>query len=167
MRIPKAIQSLIESFQKLPGIGPLAKDSFLALLFVNFSLLIRSGIHVTRALELLKACVPYSFMSKKLKDCQEHIYGGLSLSEALAKDSFFPALSINVIQRGEELGMLGQYLGKLAEVYSKKSSQGVDGLMAAVQPVLLGICGIFILLLALSFLVPIYTNLTTIAQGGL
>ena len=151
---------------RLPGIGALVKDSAIALYFLNFSILQKSGIPLNEAFELIGTSFPHAFVAKKFFLCRDYILGGLSFWEALRKDDFFPFVISSTIRKGEEMGRLDEYFGRVHLYYAKKLSKEINTLVSLVQPVLLGVCAGLLLLVGLSFIVPIYQNLSTIAGGG-
>lgn len=150
---------------RLPVLGPLLKNSSLAIVFLNLSILQRSGIPLVQAFNVIQEGVANDFIGKKISACRESILQGYSLWQALEKDSFFPLIVSQTIRKGEEIGKLDEYLRRLADFYAKSTAQQIDVFVESIQPVLLGVCAVYLVLVALSFFLPIYSNLSVIAGG--
>jgi len=161
------IDKIAAYYYKMPGIGPLAKETAFALFFLNLSTLQRGGISIITALNLIHESFPYSYAARKFLICRDYILGGSAFWQAVERDPFFPRIISYTIRKGEEIGRLDDYFWRLADFYFKKVAQRVDSLVGSLQPILLGACAVFLVLVALSFIVPIYRNLSVIAGGGI
>ena len=159
------VNKFITLYYKLPVIGVLAKESALSMFFLNLSVLIGSGVPIVESLNSLYK-TNNSHVAKRFLVCRDYILGGLSFSEAIERDVFFPKVIVFSIRKGEEMSMLDAYSMKIAEYYSQKVNRKIDTVIGMVQPALLAICAGFLMLIALSFINPIYSNLTNIAGGS-
>lgn len=159
-------EKFINFFYKIPLIGTLAKDAALSLYFLNLSLLQRSGVSLLNSFNILDKITAQPFISKKFLKCRDYIIGGTSFWQATEKDAFFPVIVNYTIRRGEETGKIDEYLFRLTDFFEKRVKQRIDLLLTLVQPIMLGICAVFLVLVALAFLVPIYGNLSTIAGAA-
>ena len=85
-------------------------------LFNNLSLLLRSGMPLTTALEEVAGSMKHSGMAGNIKDIINAIQGGMSFSEAAKKfsDLFSPTV-IYLIRIGEETGRLDEMLKEASE----------------------------------------------------
>ena len=148
----------------LPIIGRIVKESDMAQYFLNLSVLLKSGVALLRAVEDLNALDP-SEVSRRIFNCREYLFSGMSFWESVKMEGFFPAAAVFTLRRGEELARLDSYCATLSEYYSKQVNMRVDRLLVLVQPLLLLAGGGFLAVVAFAFLVPIYGSLSKIAGG--
>lgn len=150
---------------RMPVLGEAARESGLSLYFLNLYVLQHSGVPVIQALKELYDSHK-SILSQKFMVCRDYILGGSSFWEAVKRDAFFPSVVVFTLRRGEEMTKLDEYYLRLSEYFRKRVNFQIDAILQILQPVLLALCGAFLLFIALSFLVPIYSNLGRIASGG-
>lgn len=155
-----------ESFlYKIPLLGPILKERDISLYFLNLSILQYSGVPILESLKLLHK-VNKCLLSEKFLNCHDFILGGTSLWEAIARDDFFPLFISNTVRKGEEQASLDTYFERISQYYSKRVNSQTDRLIASVQPTLIILCAVFLAVIGLSVIFPIYSNLSTIAGGG-
>lgn len=147
-----------------PFVGKIVKESALANYLLNLSVLLKSGVPLLRAINNINA-LHSTPISKRFVRCQDYIFGGLSFWEALAKDNFFSSVVVFTLRRGEEMARLDEYCLNLSDYFTKRANTSIDGVVHIIQPVLLALAGLFLVVIAFAFLVPIYGSLSKIAGG--
>lgn len=160
------VDKIAAVYYKLPVIGGIFKDIALSAMFLNLSILQKNGIGIIDSMDLLAESTPYKFLSRKFLIFKDWVLSGLCLWQAFEKEKFFPPFVYHTVRKGEEMGRLGEYLASLSRYYSLKVTRQVDLLLTFVQPALLGVCAGFLLLVVMSFIAPIYANLSDIAGGA-
>jgi len=153
-------------YYRIPVIGQLVKDITCSAFFANLAVLQRNGIGIADSLALICQTTQQNFFGNKILKLKDLILSGLSLWQALEKDSFFPRNVYRAVRTGEEMGRLDEYLERLAEDFSDKVNREVRALLNLLQPLLLALCAAFLMLIVLAFIVPIYSNLSNIAGGN-
>ena len=158
-----------ESFEcwlyQWPVIGSLIKESAMSFYFLNLSVLLKSGVPLLQAISDLNVMCS-SQVSRRFLKCRDYMFGGMCFWESVKQDGFFPLFVIFTIRRAEEMAKLDEYCFNLSEYYNKRVGAKVDGLIHLIQPVLLAFGGLFLVLIAVAFLIPIYGSLSKIAGGG-
>ena len=157
---------ITEYYYKFPVIGSIAKESEISIFFLNLAVLQKSGIPILDALNSLYKSNK-SYLANKFLVCRDYILGGLSFWEAMGNDHFFPRIIAFTIRKGEEMAKLDEYYMKIADYYSKRVNRKIDTVINLIQPMLLVTCAGFLILIAFSFIGPIYGNLTNIAGGAI
>ncbi len=160
----KQQQRVIDMVCRIPIVHHLVKEAQLAMYLLNLGVLAKSGVSIFKGIEQLNSIEP-TLVSRKFYDSRQFMYGGLSLWEALRQDRFFPLFLIFSIRRGEELGRLDEFCLRLSTHYQQKFNVRLEQMIHLTQPLLLAIGGGLLALIGLSFLMPIYGNLTRIASG--
>ncbi|MDD5617943.1 MAG: type II secretion system F family protein [Candidatus Omnitrophica bacterium] len=160
----KRISSL---YHKIPLLGPVVKDAALSSLFSNLSVLTRNGINIVDALSLVEETFHYQFLAERIRKLKDFISSGLSFWQAVEKDKFFPKSVFYSIRKGEEMGLLDEYLERLATVYFDRVSRRTRVILNFIQPALLIFCAVILLFIVSAFIIPVYSNLSNIAGGNI
>lgn len=150
-------RSVFDSFKlRVPLIGRLYQKLYLARIADTLNTLISSGVSMTRSLEVSANVVDNHVYKGVMLDILQSVKDGLPVSEAFAKHKEIPNMMIQMIKVSEEGGAVGSVLGTLAIFYNKEVTSTVDTLMDLIEPILMVVLGIFVGLLLVSVLVPIY-----------
>ncbi len=160
----KNSQSYQEWIYRWPMIGSVFKESALALYLLNLSVLLRSGVPLLRGISELNTLdqTPVAHHFQKVRD---YVLGGSSFWQSIEHDNFFPKIIPSTLRRAEEMTQIDQYCFSLSEYFQKKLNNRIDGLVHIIQPALLLVGGMFLVVIAVAFLFPIYSSLITIAGG--
>ncbi len=168
LRLKKtSTEHFADFYYRIPAIGSVAKDASLSALFSSLAVLERNGISIIDSLSLIKETISYKFLANKVEKLKDYITSGLSFSQALKKDAFFPKEVYAAVKKGEEIGLLGDYLEGLSKYYFDKVTRRVRIILSFVQPALLIFCAIVLLFIISAFIVPVYSNLSSIAGGNI
>jgi len=161
-----SVERIASIYYKIPLIGPVAKDAAFSALFSNLAVLQRNGINIADALSLIEETTSYQFLAKKVGKLKGFIASGLSFWQAVEKDSFFPSFIYYSVRKGEEMGLLDEYLQRLSEYYFDKVSRRTRIILSFIQPALLIFCAAILLFIVSAFIMPVYSNLSNIAGGN-
>ena len=93
---------------------------------------------------------------KILKDAEEAVKAGSSLSQSLEKHEHIPPLLVSMIRVGEETGSLTQILKTLSSFYKREVDDAVDTLVGFIEPIMIVALGLGVGILLASVLIPIY-----------
>jgi len=121
---------------------------------IQLSLLLSSGIPLTRALELVSAQVENESLKNAFFQAKEYVEKGYSVAEAFGRTGVFPEFLTEMltgIQRGENLEYVfqvaGEYLQKIAEFKNKV-------ITSVTYPAFVIIFSFLSLFIAVKFVVP-------------
>jgi type II secretory pathway component PulF len=147
-------------------VTPVLSDVLIAINMVNFtrvlSLLLKSGIKITEALNITAATFENMVYRNALLDANEEIKKGGQLGTFIAKwHHTFPPLVSGMIAVGERTGNLDSNLEYLAAYYEDEIENRLRTLTALIEPIMLLIMGLLVGFIALSIITPIYS----ISQG--
>lgn len=147
---------------KLPIIGKIIINYNLSIISRTFSILLKSGITVDRALAIVADTVRSQVYKKKLQKSVAEVQRGKRLSEVLSsfrqskRQPLFPLLAIKMISVGERSGQLEESLSYLSNYYEKEVSDVTKNLTVILEPILLLIVGLIVGFVAVSVISPIY-----------
>lgn len=137
----------------------------LSILARQLGFLMRSGVSITKSLELAHDQSQNKRMKEILAKCLEEVNKGRSLSECLSDEKDFPKLMINLIKAGEISGRLDTVMLELSEYYKKLYKQKQKISQATIYPKILVGFSILVVTFLLAFVVPEFVN-NLISGGG-
>lgn len=145
---------------------PIISKIYLPLTLARFSnatsFLIRGGIPVAQALEIVSHMVDNVLYRDILHDVAQSIREGEPLSRSLGKyPEYFPPLVSQMLAVGETTGKLEQIFLRLAGYYGKEADNVINNIVDLIQPVLIIGIGVMVGILFASILIPIYRLTTT------
>ncbi|MEN6446148.1 MAG: type II secretion system F family protein [Syntrophaceae bacterium] len=140
----------------IPVVGDLLKCSTLTLMFSNMSLMLHSGVTLTRSLDVLGEIFHNELIRNVIVTIREETSMGNSLLEAFRKTCFFDAITLKMISVGEKTGALDQRLRYLADAYQEKTTRFVDVMGKMIEPVAMAMSGGVFIFVIISLIGPVY-----------
>jgi type IV pilus assembly protein PilC len=139
-------------------LGPIIKKINVARFARNMSTLLRSGIPITKALQITHDVLGNIYYKKVMKDAVDKIKKGIKVVDILEKEKgLFPPLVTQMIMVGEETGSLDEILNEIADFYEKEVTETMNNLSSILEPVLMVILGTAVGVVAVSVISPIYS----------
>jgi len=127
--------------------------------------LLRAGLPLDRALELLITLAPSLPVAVMLQSIRDEVRGGKSLSQALdARRDVFSRFYVNIVRAGEAGGALGTVLQRLAETMERSKELRDSVRSALIYPTILIFVAVASVMVLLVFVVPQFQS--TFAQAG-
>ncbi len=128
---------------------------YVAAFFSQLSDLLRSGVPLLRALELLERRSSQPALQQVVRELRQQVAEGAHLADALARHGrVFSELAVSIVRAGEEGGFLEDVLKRIA-VFSRKQQQLKSQVIGALAyPVFLMTMGTIIVTSMLVFFVP-------------
>jgi len=127
--------------------------------------LLRAGLPLDRALELLITLAPSLPVAVMLQGIRDEVRGGKSLSQALdARREVFSRFYVNIVRAGEAGGALGTVLARMAETMERAKELRESVRSALIYPTILVFVAVASVMVLLVFVVPQFQ--TTFAQAG-
>jgi len=141
---------------KVPMFGKIVKLIAISRFARTLSTLLASGVPLITSMDIVKAVVNNSVLSRVLEDAKERVREGESLSEPLKRSGIFPSMVIQMITVGERSGELEGMLYKVSEAFDNEVDTTVAGLTALLEPLMILFMGVIVLFVVLSILLPIF-----------
>ena len=99
--------------------------------------LIRSGVPILQALNIVKETINNLVIAGSLVGIHEGVKEGEGISKPLKSAGTFPPLAIHMITVGEETGRLDEMLLKVADTYDKDVRTAVKQFVSILEPLLI------------------------------
>ena len=126
---------------KAPVFGPLFQKVALARMASTFGMLLRAGVPILQALDIVKDTVNNKVMSGALEEVKVSVREGESIARPLAKHGVFPPMVVQMIAVGEETGGVDTMLDKVSQFYNSEVEATVDALTSLIEPLLIAFIG--------------------------
>ncbi|MBC3766108.1 type II secretion system F family protein [Neptunicella marina] len=141
---------------RMPIIGNILERSLLSRFSRSFAMMLRSGVPLTTALNLVSDAVDNKYMGGKIIGIRRNIEKGDSLLRASVASGMFTPLVLQMFSVGEETGNVDDMLDDVAEYYEREVDYDIKNLTAKIEPVLIVIVAIMVLILALGIFTPMW-----------
>jgi len=126
---------------KVPVFGPLFHKVALARFASTGGMLLRAGVPILQALDIVKDTVDNKVISKAVDDVKGSVREGESIAKPLSKHSVFPPMVVQMMAVGEETGAVDTMLDKVSEFYNNEVTAAVDALTSLIEPLLIAVIG--------------------------
>jgi type IV pilus assembly protein PilC len=147
----------IDQFKlKVKVFGPLFHKTALSRFSRTLATLIRSGVPILQALEIVAETVNNGVISRAVRDVQDSVREGESLATPLAKHPTFPAMVVQMMAVGEETGALDTMLSKVADFYDQEVEAAVASLTSMIEPILIAVMGAAVGGMVVALYLPLF-----------
>lgn len=150
---------------RLPVIGTIFTRSLLGRFSRSFSMMLRSGVPMTTALNLTADAVDNSFMGSKIIEMRQRIEKGENLTRVSQSSGLFTPMVMQMINVGEETGRVDELLEEVSEFYEREVDYDIKSLTAKIEPILIVIVAVMVLILALGIFTPMWDLMGAIKGG--
>jgi type IV pilus assembly protein PilC len=148
---------------KVKVFGPLFHKSALSRFSRTLATLIRSGVPILQALEIVGETVNNQVISRAVRDVQDSVREGESLATPLSKHAAFPAMVVQMMAVGEETGALDTMLSKVADFYDQEVEAAVASLTSMIEPILIAVMGAAVGGMVIALYMPLF-NIINLVQ---
>ncbi len=139
----------------VPVFGTLFTKVALSRFSRTFSTLLKSGVPMLGALDIVAGTAGNEVVSKVVISAKERVRQGENLAGPLSESKVFPPMVTKMIGIGEKSGALEALLEKISEFYDQQVSAAVKSLTSMIEPIMIGIMGIVVGTIVLSVFMPI------------
>lgn len=143
-------------YLKLPVFGQLTKKIAIARFTRNLGAMIRSGVPILQALDIVGEASGNIVIERASKDVKESVRTGNSLAGPLADHPIFPPMVVQMIAVGEDTGALDQMLEKIAEFYDQEVESTTEALTSLIEPLMIGVLGGIVGVMIIALYMPIF-----------
>ena len=149
---------------KMPILGMLFRKVGVAKFSRTFSTLLRSGVNILVALEIVARTAGNKVIEKAIDNMRASIKEGESIAGPLRDSNVFPPMVTRMIDVGERTGALDEMLTKIADFYEDQVDTAVAGLTQMLEPVILVFLGVIVGGILIAMYMPMFA-MTNIIKG--
>jgi type IV pilus assembly protein PilC len=126
---------------RAPVFGSLFHKTALSRFSSTLAMLMKSGVPILQALEIVSDTVNNKVIGKAITEVQLSVRDGESIAKPLTKYPVFPPMVVQMISVGEETGQVDNMLEKIAQFYDQEVEASVDALTSLIEPILIAVIG--------------------------
>ncbi len=140
----------------IPFFSVLYRDLILTQIAVYLSLLLKSGLKLISALELLKNIIDDYNYQKFIQNTALNISKGASLTDCFSDNKYIPDLFYYLLMTGEETAQMETMLERAGDYYYQKLKDEIAKMLQYLEPLLITLTAIFVALLAAAVIMPMF-----------
>ena len=152
---PVSKQAWDGRFLRFPLFGDIILTMEIASFSRTFGTLLGNGVSILKSLGIVRETVGNLVLAELMAEAEEQLKQGRTMSEALALQSLFPKLALQMIKMGEETGRLEEMLMRVAVIYDKQLKVTIQRMLALLEPALIISLGLMIAGIIVSILLAI------------
>jgi type IV pilus assembly protein PilC len=153
---PSGAYAFDSALLKFPVFGELNQKVASARFARTFGQLIRSGVPILDALEIVSGATGNNVASRVIVSAREAVEKGEPLSSGLQAQTVFPIMLVRMMQAGEKTGKVDEMMDNIAEFYDDEVETMLAGLTSLLEPLLMIFLGVIIGGIVVCMFLPIF-----------
>ncbi|ETW99766.1 MAG: hypothetical protein ETSY1_13790 [Candidatus Entotheonella factor] len=141
---------------RLPVFGPLNLKLAMSRFTRTLGILLQSGIPLLDALDISRAVLNNTVLSKSIESAQALIREGSDIATPLRDSGHFPPLVSHMISIGERSGQLEDMLVRISETYDTEVKTSIESLTSLIEPIITVVMAVVVFCIMLAILLPIF-----------
>lgn len=142
--------------------GRRVRPQLMATVYAQLGDLLRSGVPLLRALEVLQRQTSHAGLAEVLEQVRSLVEEGTSLGDAMLRyPRVFSEMAVNMVRAGSEGGFLEDALGRVAEFTETQEDLKGRTMGAMAYPIFLAVVGSTVVTVLVVFFVPKFAELFT------
>ena len=141
---------------KMPVFGGLFQKIALSRFTRNFGTMLHAGVPILQSLDIVADTSGNSVVAKAVRDVQESVRNGESLTAPLANHSVFPPMVVQMMSVGEDTGALDEMLHKISEFYDQEVEATTEALTSLIEPLMIAFLGGIVGAMIVAMYMPIF-----------
>jgi len=141
---------------EVPVLGPLFRKLAVAKFSRTFSTLVKSGVTILSALEIVSKTSGNTVVEEAVMSCSKAVRDGEPISKPLAKSGIFPLMVCRMIGVGEQSGQLEKMLTKIADFYDEQVDAAASAMTSLIEPLVIAFLGVIIGGIVIALFMPIF-----------
>jgi type IV pilus assembly protein PilC len=158
VRHREGVRNVVDPLKlKLPVFGALFQKIALARFCRNLGTMLTSGVPILQSLDIVADTSGNVVVAKAVREIQDSVRKGESLTEPLSQHSVFPSMVVQMLAVGEDTGALDHMLAKIAEFYDEEVNTMTEQMTALIEPIMIAILGGLVGSMIVALYMPIFS----------
>ena len=141
---------------KIPVFGELFKRVALSRFSRTLGLLLRAGVPVLQALDIVAGATGNEVLARAALDVKDSVRSGEAMSRPLKEHKVFPPMVVQMIGVGEDTGALDAMLDKVADFYDQEIESMTESLTAMIEPLMIAVLGGIVGSMIIALYMPMF-----------
>lgn len=148
----------------MPVIGPLTQKVAVARFTRTLGTLLRSGVPLLNALEIVRDSAGNMVVSGAVEDIRQAVREGEGIAKPLEKADIFPPMVTQMVAVGEETGSIDSMLEKIADFYDQEVEATIKSLTSLLEPLMMVVIGLLVGSIVVGMYLPIFSIINTVGK---
>lgn len=145
-------------------LGTLFRKVAIAKFARTFSTLVKSGVAVLNALDIVATTSGNKVVEEAVVNCRTAVREGETIAKPLSESGVFPPMVCRMISVGEQTGQLEKMLGKIADFYDEQVDAAVAGLTSMIEPLVIVFLGVVVGGIVIALFLPVFKITELVAR---
>lgn len=142
---------------RMPILGYLLRRMEVARFGRTLGTLLRSGVPVLQALDIVREVATNQVISRAVSETQSGVREGAGMAGPLGRSGAFPPLALQMIAVGEDTGKLDEMLLSTADYFDREVRNEVKRLTSLLEPVMILVMGLVVGFMVISMLMAVFS----------
>lgn len=147
--------SILQLLWRIPAIGEHMRVYQLARFYKTLGMLLRGGIPITQALNMVSGLLQMHFRPK-VEAAAKHIREGKTISTAMEMEGLTTAVGNRMLRVGERTGLMGDMMERIGNFHDEEIARWVEWTTKLIEPLLMAFIGIVIGGIIILMYMPIF-----------
>lgn len=152
---PQIRAQMLQALWRIPAVGERMRVYQLARFYKTLGMLLRGGIPVTQALEMVSNLLQPHFRPR-VKIAATLIREGKTISEAMQSAELTTAVGSRMLRVGERTGMMGDMMERIGNFHDEEINRWVEWTTKLIEPLLMAVIGTVIGGIIILMYLPIF-----------
>lgn len=154
-------QSLLQKLNNIEIGGSRLNEKVFAVMCNQFAAILRSGMPVARAVQMVIDTLPDRKLQSWLKKVLRDVESGMPLADSMANRgaAFLPTTFVETVRAGETSGNLDLSFENMARHFEKQSKMKAQIRGAMAYPILLLVVGVAVMAVIMVYVIPMFTQI--------
>ena len=157
IKTPKGKEKFDKFILKIPMIGTLLRKVSVARFTRTMATLLSSGVPILLAFDISSETSGNTVISKAVVLARNSIKEGNTIAKPLEQSGEFPVMVTQMIEVGEESGTITEMLNKISDFMETDIKQGIQGLVAAMEPLAIVIMAVLVGTIVIALFLPLFS----------
>ncbi len=149
-------QRLDRLWLRLPVVARLTRGANAARFARIFGTLVASGVPVAESLEIASRVISNRSMRQAVATAHRQVREGAGIAISLGESKLFPPILLHLLACGEASANLPEMLERAATILEREVESLAALLAGLMEPILIILLGVFVLVIVLAILLPIF-----------
>lgn len=152
---PETLQRIASWLWRIPALGQRMRVYQLARFYRTLGMLLRGGIAVVPALEMVAGLLQSSLRTQ-LDQASRLVREGKPMSHAMEAAGLATPIALRMLRVGERSGRMGEMMERIAAFHDEEMARWVDWFTRVFEPLLMAFIGLVIGLIVVLLYLPIF-----------
>jgi general secretion pathway protein F len=152
---PETLQRIASWLWRIPALGGRMRVYQLARFYRTLSMLLRGGIAVVPALDMVAGLLQSSLRAQ-LDQASRLVREGKPISQAMEAAGLATPIALRMLRVGERSGRMGDMMERIAAFHDEEMARWVDWATRVFEPLLMAAIGLVIGLIVVLLYLPIF-----------